>query len=125
MFHHVSLGTNDLRRARAFYDPVLGTLRIRLIKQQAHELVYGTNVYLVSIIRPINGGPATVGNGSHVAFSAYDRLMVDAFYNAALEHGGTSDGPPGMRPEYDDHYYGAFVLDPDGNKIEAVTHTAK
>jgi catechol 2,3-dioxygenase-like lactoylglutathione lyase family enzyme len=48
-----------------------------------------------------------------------------AFYNTALEHGGTSDGPPGIRPEYDNHYYGAFVLDPDGNKIEAVTYGAK
>jgi catechol 2,3-dioxygenase-like lactoylglutathione lyase family enzyme len=125
MFHHISLGTNDLPRARAFYDPVLATLRFQLIRQEEHELVYGTNVYLISVIRPINGKPATVGNGSHVAFSAYDRVMVDAFYNTALEHGGTSDGPPGIRPEYDNHYYGAFVLDPDGNKIEAVTYGAK
>ena len=51
--------------------------------------------------------------------------MVDAFYNDAVEHGGTPDGPRGLRPEYDDHYQGAFVLDPDGNKIEAVTYTAK
>ncbi len=125
MFHHVSLGTNDLSRARAFYDPVLATLRIQLIRQEGHELVYGTNVYLISVIRPMNGKPATVGNGSHVAFSAYDRVMVDAFYSVALEHGGTSDGPAGIRPEYDSHYYGAFVLDPDGNKIEAVTYAAK
>lgn len=121
MIHHASLGTNDLERARAFYDPVLATLGIRLIKMDSRELLYGTSVYLLNVIRPMNGQPATVGNGSHLAFAAYDRGMVDEFYRVALENGGSSDGPPGIRPEYDDHYYGAFVRDPDGNKIESVT----
>jgi catechol 2,3-dioxygenase-like lactoylglutathione lyase family enzyme len=125
MIHHASLGTNDLDRARAFYDPVLATLGIRLMKIDDKELLYGTSVYLLNVIRPMNGRPATVGNGSHLAFAAYDRRMVQEFHRVAMKHGGTDDGPPGIRPEYDDNYFGAFVRDPDGNKIEAVTCIAK
>jgi catechol 2,3-dioxygenase-like lactoylglutathione lyase family enzyme len=125
MIHHVSLGANDLQPARAFYDPVLSVLRIPLISSDDRELLYGTAVYLLNIIRPLDGKPATVGNGSHLAFSAIDRDMVDAFHQTALENGGTSDGPPGIRAEYDQHYYGAFVRDPQGNKLEAVTYAAK
>jgi catechol 2,3-dioxygenase-like lactoylglutathione lyase family enzyme len=69
--------------------------------------------------------PATAGNGSHLAFGAYDRAMVNEFYRIALEHGGLSDGPPGIRREYDKHYYGAFVRDPDGNKVEAITYSSQ
>lgn len=125
MIHHVSLGSNDLQRSRAFYDPVLAILKLRLIASDERELVYGTALYLLNVIRPLDGKPALAGNGSHIAFGAYDRSMVDEFYRIALTHGGTSDGAPGIRSEYDRHYYGAFVRDPDGNKIEAVTYAAK
>jgi catechol 2,3-dioxygenase-like lactoylglutathione lyase family enzyme len=125
LIHHVSLGSNDLSRSRAFYDPVLAILKIRLISSDERELVYGTAVYLLNVILPLDGGAATSGNGSHIAFSAHDRVMVDEFYRIALIHGGTSDGAPGVRAEYDRHYYGAFVRDPDGNKIEAVTYGAR
>jgi catechol 2,3-dioxygenase-like lactoylglutathione lyase family enzyme len=125
MIHHVSLGSNDLRRSREFYDPVLAVLQLRLISSDERELVYGTAVYLLNVIRPLDGHPALAGNGSHVAISAYDRGMVNEFYRIALIHGGTSDGAPGIRAEYDRHYYGAFVRDPDGNKIEAITYAAK
>jgi predicted lactoylglutathione lyase len=60
--------------------------------------------------------------GLHVAFTATDRQTVDAFYAAALAAGGRDNGAPGLRPEYHEHYYGAFVLDPDGHNIEAVCH---
>jgi len=72
-----------------------------------------------------DGYPASNGNGSHIAFLAKDRETVDAFYAAALEHGGTDEGAPGLRPQYHAHYYGAYVRDPDGNKLQAVCHSAK
>jgi predicted lactoylglutathione lyase len=74
---------------------------------------------------PVEGQPASVGNGVHIAFAAETRTMVDEFYRAALANGGSDAGPPGLRPEYDASYYGAFVRDPDGNKIEAVTFSEK
>ena len=66
-----------------------------------------------------------MGNGVHIAFTAPNRAAVDAFYLAALEQGGVEDGAPGLRSEYHPDYYGAFVRDPDGNKIEAVSHQAE
>ncbi|MGE0725819.1 MAG: VOC family protein, partial [Alphaproteobacteria bacterium] len=69
---------------------------------------------------PHDRRPASAGNGVHVCFAAPDRAAVDAFHRAALAAGGADDGAPGLRPEYHQDYYGAFVRDPDGNKIEAV-----
>jgi catechol 2,3-dioxygenase-like lactoylglutathione lyase family enzyme len=125
MIHHVSLGTNDLKRARAFYDPVLALLGLRLLSEDDKSLDYGVGAVLFSLETPVDGKAATPGNGVHIAFMAEDPGMVDEFYRVALEHGGTEDGAPGLRPEYNAHYYGAFVRDPDGNKIEAVTHSAR
>ncbi|MBR0665456.1 VOC family protein [Roseomonas hellenica] len=125
MIHHVSVGTNDVGRARRFYDAVLPILGILPMRHADTGLDYGSGQFLFSVETPVDGRPATVGNGSHVAFAAGRRAMVDQFHAAALAHGGTSDGAPGLRPEYDPNYYGAFVRDPDGNKIEAVTYSAK
>jgi catechol 2,3-dioxygenase-like lactoylglutathione lyase family enzyme len=74
---------------------------------------------------PYNGETATVGNGVHVAFKADNRAAVDAFHAAALAAGGTDEGAPGLRPHYHEHYYGAYVRDPDGNKLQAVCHAAE
>jgi catechol 2,3-dioxygenase-like lactoylglutathione lyase family enzyme len=125
MIHHLSLGTNDLEKARAFYDPVLALLGLRLLKEDDKSLDYGVGMVLFSLETPVDGKPAAPGNGVHVAFTAEDPDMVDEFYRIALAHGGTGDGEPGLRPEYNANYYGAFVRDPDGNKIEAVTHSAR
>jgi catechol 2,3-dioxygenase-like lactoylglutathione lyase family enzyme len=125
MIHHLSLGTNDVARARAFYDAVLGVVGLRLIRQDERSAHYGTGDILFSLETPIDRRPASPGNGVHVAFQARDRAMVEQFHCTALEYGGTDDGPPGLRSQYDANYYGAFVRDPDGNKIEAVTHSAK
>lgn len=125
MLSHVSLGTNDPVRAAAFYDPVLATLGIRKLHERDGSLDYGTSIMFFSLEKPVDGKPASVGNGVHVAFLAETRAMVDDFYRAALANGGTNAGAPGTRPEYDAHYYGAFVRDPDGNKIEAVCFMAK
>ncbi len=124
MLHHVSLGTANLDRSRAFYDAVMNELGLRRTLDVAEAVGYGAGITSFSLNLPANGEPATVGNGSHVAFEVENRAAVDAFYRVALENGGRGDGPPGLRPEYDGHYYAAFVRDPDGNKIEALTFAA-
>lgn len=125
MIHHVSLGTNDLTRSRAFYDAVMPILGLRLLLAEERSINYGVGDITFSLELPWDGRPAVAGNGIHVAFAAQDRAMVDAFHRAALAAGGSDDGPPGLRPEYDANYYGAFVRDPDGNKIEAVSYAAE
>jgi catechol 2,3-dioxygenase-like lactoylglutathione lyase family enzyme len=122
--HHVSLGTNDLQRARAFYDPVMAAIGLRFIKQSERIIAYGLTEVLFSLERPVDGQPAKPGNGSHVAFHAGHRKNVHAFYEAGLANGGKDDGGPGIRKDYDPHYYAAFLRDPDGNKIEVVTFSA-
>jgi catechol 2,3-dioxygenase-like lactoylglutathione lyase family enzyme len=125
MIHHVSLGTNDVRRARAFYDQVLAVIGLRMLNVDEESVDYGSADIIFSLETPVDGRRATAGNGVHIAFAARDRAMVQQFYRVALANGGTDAGPPGVRPKYDAHYYGAFVLDPDGNKIEAVTYSAR
>ena len=125
MIHHVSVGTNNLARSKRFYDGVLPIVGITLMAADESGLGYGSGTFHFSVQIPIDGRPATVGNGSHIAFAVEDRSVVDRFYAAALEHGGSADGAPGLRPDYDANYYGAFVRDPDGHKIEAVTYSSK
>ena len=121
MLSHVSLGTDEAARAAAFYDPVLAVLGLRKLREGDGSVHYGASMIEFSLETPTDGRPASVGNGVHVAFAAGTRRQVDEFYRLALANGGSDAGPPGLRPEYDAHYYGAFVRDPDGNKIEAVT----
>ena len=118
MIGYVTLGTNDLDRARAFYDAVMPTLGLRFVKQSERIIAYGLTDVLFSLERPCDGGQARPGNGTHVAFHAGHRKTVREFYEAGLAHGGQDDGPPGVRTDYDAHYYAAFLRDPDGNKIE-------
>jgi catechol 2,3-dioxygenase-like lactoylglutathione lyase family enzyme len=124
MLHHVSLGTNDIAKARDFYDPLMDLLGLRRLKLDDNGVHYGTGDILFSVVRPTNGKAAGYGNGTHVAFLARDRSMVDRFHDLAMSRGGASDGEPDTRPEYDPNYYASFVRDPDGNKIEAVTFAA-
>lgn len=118
---HVSLGVNDVRRAKAFYDPLMQLLGLVLRQADEESVDYGTERLLFSLETPVDGAPATPGNGVHIAFEAPDRATVDAFHREALRLGGRDAGAPGLRPQYSTTYYGAFVLDLDGNKIEAVT----
>jgi len=123
ILHHVSVGAADVERSGRFYDAVLGTLGYkRFWEIMPYAICYGENGYDFWVQTPSNGEPASAGNGVHVAFAAKTRKAVDKFYAAALAHGGADEGPPGLRPEYDADYYGAFVRDPDGNKIEAVCY---
>ena len=117
---HVSVGTNDLARALAFYDAVLATLGgKRLIEHAGEAVAYGRQFPEFWVNRPFDEQRATVGNGAHYAFQAASKAEVDAFHEAALAAGATDDGAPGPRPEYGAPFYGCYVRDPDGNKIEA------
>lgn len=124
MIHHVSVGTSDLARARAFYDPVMRELGLHRTFDADEAVGYGAGITSFSLNLPSDGAPATPGNGVHIAFEVEKRSAVDAFHRVAIERGGESDGEPGLRPEYDANYYAAFVRDPDGNKIEALTFVA-
>lgn len=117
---HVSLGTNDLDASAAFYDPVLGTLGCRRVMEHPGAIAYGRAFPEFWIQVPIDGEPAETANGSHVGFLASGRAEVDAFHAAAVAAGGTDDGPPGPREAYGAAYYGCFIRDPDGHKIEAM-----
>lgn len=125
MIHHVSVGTGDVARARAFYDAVLAPLGLRCLKSNGESADYGVAEILFSVETPVDGQPARPGNGVHICFAAGQRGQVDRFHAAGLANGGRDAGAPGIRKEYDAHYYGAFLLDPDGNKIEAVTFSAE
>ncbi len=117
---HVSLGTNDLERALAFYDKVLATLGIERIENlDGIGAAYGKRYPEFWVALPANDAPATVGNGVHIGFIADSRDAVHAFHEAALSAGGVDDGAPGPRPHYGEPYYGCFVIDLDGHKIEA------
>ncbi len=116
---HVSLGTNDLDRAARFYDAVLASLGIGRIMEHPGAVAWGRQYPEFWMQAPVDDNPATVGNGTHVAFLAGSREQVDAFHEAALKAGAAADGPPGPRPHYGEPYYGCFVRDPDGHKIEA------
>jgi catechol 2,3-dioxygenase-like lactoylglutathione lyase family enzyme len=123
MFSHITFGTNDFERARRFYEPVMATLGVEQPFKLPATLVFGELAGLkLFIVSPFDGGDAHPGNGPHAAFLAPNRAAVDAFHAAALAHGGTDEGAPGPRPHYHAHYYGAYVRDPDGNKLQAVCH---
>lgn len=128
MFSHVTLGTNDMKRARAFYDALLAPLGLKRLADYGDEgIAYGRpgehdERPPLWILTPFNRQRATWGNGTHVALLAPTRAAVDAFHRIALAEGGSDEGRPGLRPAYHPHYYGAYVRDPDGNKLQAVCH---
>lgn len=119
MMSHVSIGTNDFDRAAAFYDAVLAVLGCKRIMEYPGAVAWGKFYPEFWVQTPIDGGTAAPGNGTHFGFIASSKDQVHAFYDAALKSGGTADGAPGGRPHYDAAYYGCFVRDLDGHKIEA------
>ncbi len=128
MLDHVSIGVADIARAAAFYDRVMAALGIAKVGQDADWAGYGLRCdpghpdrsYL-SLRR---SDRTLAGSAVHYAFKAPTRAAVDAFWRDGLAAGGTDDGLPGLRAHYHPRYYAAFLIDPDGNRIEAVCHTA-
>jgi catechol 2,3-dioxygenase-like lactoylglutathione lyase family enzyme len=115
---HVAVNVGDWERARRFYDDALGLFGYRAVYEEDGAIAYYADA---------NGLDFGIGRrdpvgGAHVAFDCDSRETVDAFHAAALKAGGTDNGAPGLRPQYDANYYAAYVLDPDGNNIEAVCH---
>lgn len=131
MFDHFSLPVSDLRKSKPFYEAVLGALGYLSLQAQVFD---GYSAFGFGddpdgeppfwIGGPAEASPekAVTPEGQHIAFAARSRAMVDAFHAAGLAAGGLDNGPPGLRPQYHADYYAAFLLDPDGHRIEAVCH---
>ena len=131
MFTYICLGTNDLDRAARFYDVTLSALGLQRCDtggESGWESTVGWGTYknggaqelALWLYKPFDGRPATAGNGTMVALQAHSWRQVDEFHAAALAHGGSSEGAPGLRPHYNPDFYAAYVRDPDGNKLAAV-----
>lgn len=124
MIDHAGCNVSDWEKSKAFYDAVFAALGGGLLMTVPKEFTGGKNVVGYGRDRPVwwlhEGGEP--GPGRHVALTANSRAEVDAFYAAAMAAGGRDNGKPGLRPHYHADYYGAFVFDPDGNNIEAVSH---
>jgi len=126
MIDHIGMSVRDIARASEFYRKALAPLGIGVVMEvSAEDTGHGAAVGFGANWKPffwIGEGPA--GNQHiHVAFAAASRETVDAFYASAIAAGGKDNGPPGLRPRYHENYYAAFVLDADGNNIEAVCHS--
>ena len=124
MIDHFGISASDFDRARSFYDAALTPLGVSMLMIVPKEHTGGVKVGGYGRDKPVfwlHEAPAQTP-AVHFAFAADNRAMVDAFYEAAIGAGGKDNGKPGLRSRYHEHYYGAFVLDPDGNNVEAVCH---
>lgn len=120
MLHHVSIGVRDVERAAQFYDAVLATLGYRRVMEfLPYAVGYGDQHPQFWVQLPHNQQVATAGNGVHISLIARSQAAVDAFHAKAMALGAADAGAPGPRPDYGPDYYGAFFIDPDGNKLEA------
>jgi catechol 2,3-dioxygenase-like lactoylglutathione lyase family enzyme len=121
MFSHVMVGTNDLDRAKSFYDALLGTLDIPPASVDRHRIFYRTKTGVFSVSKPIDGKPATVCNGGTIGFACTSPAQADAWHATGLANGGkTCEDPPGVREGPGANLYIAYLRDPDGNKICAL-----
>lgn len=121
MIDHVSVGVADLERAARFYDTAFAPLGLKQLMAGPGTVGYGKDYPEFWINLRAGMKPVPPESGTHICLRARSTAQIDAFHTAALEAGGSSDGAPGPRPEYHKSYYAAFVRDPDGNRIEAVT----
>lgn len=125
---HASVGTNDIERAIAFYDAVFATIGQRRATRGERWAAYGdygeVGVGIFWVLTPIDGKPATAGNGTNIGLLAPSRPAVDAFYETALAMGGTCEGKPGIRADDHPNFYAAYIRDLDRNKLVVVCHSA-
>jgi catechol 2,3-dioxygenase-like lactoylglutathione lyase family enzyme len=118
MLDHLGIGVRDLAASRAFYEAALAPLGYGVVMELDDRVAFGPTARPIFWL--VDREPTSA---IHISFQAADRARVDAFHAAALDAGGRDNGHPGLRPDYHAHYYGAFILDPDGNNAEAVCHT--
>jgi predicted lactoylglutathione lyase len=120
LFNNVQIKVNDLNNSRNFYDAVMKILGYQVVLDEENVVIgYGTDVHDMFEIRQSDAN-APLSRHVHIAFNASSKKIVDDFYDIALKNGASCNGKPGFRPEYEDGYYAAFVIDPDGHNIEAV-----
>jgi catechol 2,3-dioxygenase-like lactoylglutathione lyase family enzyme len=119
MFDHISIGVRDIERSKRFYGAALMPLGYRLLSESGGSLGYGADKVTLWLLKTENPVPADPKSGLHFAFVAPDVRSVGEFYIAALDAGGIDNGAPGERLEYAPGYYAAYVLDPDGYRLEA------
>jgi catechol 2,3-dioxygenase-like lactoylglutathione lyase family enzyme len=126
MFSHIMIGTNDLERARTFYDAVLGTLGVPPGFVDRHRVFWRTPAGVFGVTTPINGEPASVGNGSTFGFVCTSAEQVEAWHAAGLANGGmTCEDPPGVREGASGRLYLAYLRDVDGHKLCALYRMPK
>lgn len=119
MINHVSIGVRDVAKAKRFYDAALAPLGYKCLSEGDASLGYGDGKVALWISRTKSPVPADMDSGLHFCFDAPTRKAVDAFHAGALKAGGRDNGKPGVRADYDPTYYAAFVIDPDGYRLEA------
>jgi len=125
MFSHVMVGTNDLDRAKSFYDALLGSLGVAPAMVDGHRIFYMTPTGVFSVSKPINGELATVANGGTIGFACSSPDQADAWHAAGVASGGTPcEDPPGVREGSVGKLYLAYLRDPDGNKLCALHRMA-
>lgn len=126
MFSHITTGSNDLAKAKVFYDALTKPLGLVRLIEVPGGVGYGQTGGRAPlwIVQPADGKAATVGNGITIGLDAANRTAVDAAYAAAMAAGGKDEGKPGIRAHYHPNYYGAYVRDPDGTKVCIVCHKA-
>jgi catechol 2,3-dioxygenase-like lactoylglutathione lyase family enzyme len=121
MLSHVSIGVKNLAKARSFYDAALKPLGYKCVAEDSGYVFYGAKSPEFGILEVKQPVPANPESGLHFCFEGQNRADVDAFYAAALNQGGKDNGKPGLRADYGENYYAAFVVDPDGYRVEAYT----
>ena len=127
---HVGIRVGDLPASRRMYEAALAEIGFTVLSEGEFEgdayVLFGRGESDDFCLHTVGSKPGRdrVTTGAHIAFRASDAASVNRWHDAAVAHGGTDNGPPGVRPEYSGHYYAAFVLDPDGNNVEAVFHAS-
>jgi len=119
LLHHASIGVKNLKKSKTFYDEIFKALGIRELSADPSSVGYGDadgSFWVLASKAPVG---ASSDSGLHFCFRAAGRAQVDAFHAAATAHGGRDNGKPGLRADYGPHYYAAFVVDPDGYRLEA------